>query len=204
MPGVGSGRSSAATYGPDGAVPGGSRVFLDACVLFPAMTRSLILSLAAEGLFTPFWSARVLEEWRRAIARQHGAEAAADAERAAERMTDRFPNGLVPEAPDLEATIDLPDSADAHVLATTVAGRAEVLLTFNLRDFPARVLNSHEIVARHPDGFLWELLGHAPHPVRKITGGVLATFDIAPDRQRAALKRARLSRFGKAFQGEDR
>jgi hypothetical protein len=38
-------------------------VVLDACVLYPAPIRDLLLSLAAEGLFIVKWSDIIQNEW---------------------------------------------------------------------------------------------------------------------------------------------
>lgn len=176
------------------------RVLLDACVLYPPLVRSILLGTAGEALFLPLWSARVLDEWRIAVASKGGlvAEDAAVAAQAA--MTARFPAARVEPAPDAEAAIRLPDPADAHVLAAAVAGRAEFLLTFNLRDFPRRVVAGHGIEVRHPDGFLWELLSAAPGRAGAAIGAALAEAGVPPDRARAALKRAKLPRLGKAWE----
>lgn len=164
------------------------------------MVRSLLLSLAAEGGYVPLWSARVLEEWRRAVARQHGDSAARDAEAAAARMRAAFPGCEVPADPHLEAGINLPDPADAHVLAGAITGKADILLTFNLRDFPTRIVQPHGIQVRHPDGFLWEHFSADETRMSNLTARILAEFDIPSGRARAALKRARLPRFGKAWE----
>lgn len=175
-------------------------VFLDACVLFPPLVRGLVSGAAEAGLFTPRWSARVLEEWRRAVRAKQGAEAALLAEDAAMALQARFPGGLTQAEPDLEETLILPDPADAHVLAAAIAGGAGVLLTFNLRDFPRRALAWHGIEARHPDGFFWELLSLEEAAMAQVTSCVLQQAGVSPDRARAVLKRARLSRFGKAWE----
>jgi hypothetical protein len=36
---------------------------LDACVLYPAPVRDLLLSVADEGLFNPVWSQTIQDEW---------------------------------------------------------------------------------------------------------------------------------------------
>ncbi|MEK6205567.1 MAG: PIN domain-containing protein, partial [Amylibacter sp.] len=51
------------------------RILLDACVLYPTIMREVLLGAAKAGAFKPVWSARILEEWRRAAAR-FGAEQA--------------------------------------------------------------------------------------------------------------------------------
>lgn len=173
------------------------RVFLDACVLYPPIVRGLVLDCAAEGLFRPFWSPRVLDEWRIAVARKQGSDAEAAAMRARDAMTACFGDAEVPAEQVLEEALALPDPADAHVLAAAAAAGADVLLTFNLRDFPARSLASHGMAPRHPDGFLWELHGHAPERLHRLATARLG--EVRPDDLRRALKRARLPRLGKAL-----
>jgi PIN domain len=164
------------------------------------MVRALLLGTAGMGLYQPFWSARVLDEWRIAAASKLGIAAEDEARAAQGAMAARFPAARVEPAPRVEAGIALPDPADAHVLATAFAGGADVLLTFNLRDFPRRVLAAHGVEARHPDGFLWELLSHAPERASAAIGGALAEAGVPPDRARAALKRAHLPRLGRAWE----
>ncbi len=178
------------------------KVFLDACVLFPPLVRSIVLGAAQAGLFEPSWSARVLEEWRRSIAAKQGLDAETAALADAARMRTRFPNAEASANPVLEAEIHLPDPGDAHVLAAAITGKADLLLTFNLRDFPRRTLAGHGLEARHPDGFLWELLGHHPVELNRIVDETLTASQIDQSRGRAVLKRARLSRFGKAWEGD--
>ncbi|MEM7745223.1 MAG: PIN domain-containing protein [Pseudomonadota bacterium] len=173
-------------------------LFLDACVLFPPLVRGLLLESAAQGVFCPLWSERVLEEWRIAVARQHGPDGESGALRARAAMTAAFPGAIVPAEADLETTINLPDPADAHVVAAA-AGRAEGILTFNLRDFPARVLAAHGLEARHPDSFLWEALSVQPETIAQVIEGVLPAFGIDPAAAKAPLKRALLPRLAKAW-----
>lgn len=172
------------------------RVFLDACVLYPGVVRALLLGAAEAGLIEPFWTARVLREWRIAAARAGTEDEAASA---AAAMQKAHPEALVEPPPALEADMALPDPADVHVLAGAVAAKAPTILTFNLRDFPARRLAAHGIAARHPDGLLWELLSRAPETMRPLLDGITAS---APDRRagRKLLRRAGLPRLGKAWE----
>ncbi len=176
-----------------------SRVLIDACVLYPTVLREIVLGVAAEGLFTPLWSARILEEWARAAAR-NADETVARGEIAAVRA--RWPEAEVRPDPATESRLSLPDPADAHVLAAAIVGKADELLTLNIRDFPTRTLSAEGIVRRDPDGFLLELLSEAPDRVRGVVGSVHATAcrlsgDDLP--LRPLLKRARLPRLGKAL-----
>jgi hypothetical protein len=125
-------------------------VFLDACVLYPGLTRGIVLRLAEAGLFLPAWTPRVLMEWRIASARNGDAGATVDAITA--RMAKTFPAASVSSDPAVEQTLRLPDPADTHVLAGAIAAGAGVLLTFNMRDFPARRLRrSRQPAGRHPE-----------------------------------------------------
>ena len=42
------------------------RLLLDACVLYPTVIRNLLLNVSDELRWDINWSARILEEWRRA------------------------------------------------------------------------------------------------------------------------------------------
>lgn len=173
---------------------------LDACVLYPPLVRGMLLGIAEVGLITPIWSQRILDEWRIAALRKQGAEAAEKIQAIQARMAETFPDARVDTDPDAEADIHLPDPADAHVLAAAIAGGAPGIVTFNLRDFPRRALCRYGVEAHHPDGLLWLLLSDDRNAVMAPVSRVLDAQEIPPDRHRAALKRARLPRFGKAWE----
>ncbi|MDM0053900.1 hypothetical protein [Variovorax sp. J22R115] len=58
----------------------------------------------------------------------------------------------------LIAGLELPDPDDRHVLAATIVGHADAIVTYNLKDFPAAVLAVHHIEAQHPDEFIMNQL----------------------------------------------
>lgn len=176
-------------------------VVLDACVLFPPLVRSLVLASAAEGLFRPVWSRRILDEWRIAAVNKTGRRTGYAVDAVIKRMRRTWPGAAVMPDAEAEARLRLPDRNDVHVLAAAIAATAPVILTFNLRDFPTRVLAGYGIEARDPDGYLWELLSHHPEAMSRVVTGVLAEAKVSPDRARAALKKARLPRLGKAWEG---
>ncbi|PRY95481.1 putative nucleic acid-binding protein [Hasllibacter halocynthiae] len=170
------------------------RALLDANVLYPTVMREVLLGAAGEGLLTPLWSARLLEEWRRAALRR-GEDATGEI--AAARAI--HPGAMVEPAP---LDVVLPDPDDVHVLSAAVAGRADVLVTMNLRDFPTRVLSAQGVVRRDPDGLMVELLHEAPDAVRGVCAAVLArarAMDDAGWTMRGLMKKARLPRLGKAL-----
>lgn len=176
------------------------RVLIDACVLFPTVPRALLLGCAGAGLIVPLWSARILEEWRRAVLRTHPEQSRAVAgEIAAARAA--FPQAEVAVPPDLENALSLPDENDRHVLAAAVAGGAGTLVTRNLRDFPPRTLARHGVSPRAPDSLMLELWGSDPDRVARVAAPVLAGMGQASGLgARDILKRSGLPRLGKAMQ----
>lgn len=177
------------------------RVLLDACVLYPAVLREIVMGCAGAGLFRPLWSPRILAEWAHAATRL-GAEGAASAAAAITRLRAAHPQAEVLPDPQTEAALTLPDPADAHVLAAALAGEADRIVTLNLRDFPARALAPHGLTAQSPDDFLMALWLAHPAPVEAAVAAAQA--DTArrsgrPQPLRPLLKRTKLPRLGKAL-----
>lgn len=177
------------------------KVVIDACVLYPTLLRDIVTGWAGTGGFTPLWSERILEEWRRAAARLGPVDAeVAEGEIAAVRT--RFPDAVVEVAPETVESIHLPDPDDAHVLAAAIDGGADELLTLNVRDFPTNALAAYGILRRHPDEFLLEAFHADPEGMRSVVDQAIATaasYGIDTSNRRALLKRARVPRFAKAL-----
>lgn len=170
------------------------RVLLDACVLYPTVMREVLLAVARAGLFTPLWSARLLEEWRRV----EGEES--DLGHVIAATTALWPDAQLPESPP-RADLWLPDPGDIHVLESALVGEAEVIVTLNLRDFPRRELAHFDLRAEHPDAFLMGLWLADPENVGAAIDSVVAKARALSGEAlegRALLKRARLPRLGKA------
>lgn len=192
------------TEGPASTAPGagqGPRAVLDACVLFPTALRDLLTGCAAEGLFRPLFSERILREWVLATAKLGpGAPLVAEAEAALLRA--RFAQGMVREHPEIEARLHLPDANDLHVLAVAIAGHADCIITFNAQDFPRGALAEEGLQRRDPDGFLWELQSHHPETLARVAEAARARASQLSGRDitlKALLKKARLHRLAKAM-----
>ncbi len=173
---------------------------LDACVLYPTVLRQILLGCAEREVFTPIWSERLLEEWRRAALRNGGEADAALAAAEAAGINLRFPQAVI--AAGDETPYWLPDPADIHVLATASAAGADTIITQNLRDFPARELSGYGLVARPPDAVLMEAWLETPDAVEQAvaaTHGEAERLSGETMPLRALLKRARLPRLGKAL-----
>lgn len=175
------------------------RIVLDACVIFPTVMRDLLLGVANTGYFTPLWSERILEEWRRAAARL-GEQQAGVAGVEIALLRANWPNASVQEDFGIEQDLWLPDPNDTHVLASCIGGKAEALITANIKDFPTRVLSGHGVIRRDPDGFLLEFAHENRDDISTLVANsqaqVEALLGHSVDR-RKLLKRAGLPRLGK-------
>jgi PIN domain len=114
---------------------------LDTCVLWPSTQRDFLLSLAAEGMYRPIWSARILAELEYAEAQKwveggHADEGRRRAEHLVFEMRRAFNDAEVVGWEGLEGSYGLPDRDDEHVVAASVVGGAGAIVTLNFRDFP--------------------------------------------------------------------
>jgi predicted nucleic acid-binding protein len=130
----------------------------DACVLYPAPLRDLLMHLALTDLFRAKWTNAIHEEWLRNVLQDRPDLTRVQLERTRDLMNAHVRDCLVTDYEDLIPTLILPDPDDRHVLAAAVRGRADVIVTYNLKDFPADMLALHSIVAQHPDEFIKHLL----------------------------------------------
>jgi len=151
--------------------------FYDANVLYGSALRNFLMHLALTGLFRARWSAGVHEEWMTALLRNRPDLSREKLERTRMLMDKAAEDALVTGYEDLIEALRLPDPDDRHVLAAAIRGRVDVIVTVNVRDFPAEVLAPFGIDAQHPDEFIVHLLDLSP-------GLVLA----AAQRHRESLK----------------
>jgi hypothetical protein len=121
----------------------------DACVLYPASLRDLLMWLARSGLFRARWTDAIHDEWIRNLLNDRSDLTAAQLERTRELMNAAVRDCLVTGYGHLIETLTLPDPDDRHVLAAAIQGGASVIVTFNLTDFPAETLQPYGIEAQH-------------------------------------------------------
>lgn len=126
----------------------------DACVLYPAPLRDLLMHLALSGLFRARWSNRIHDEWIEAVLRQRPDLTREQLLWTRSQMDAAVPDCLVAGYEGLESTLRLPDPDDRHVLAAAIRAGAGTIVTYNLRDFPDEVLAPHGMSAQHPDQFI--------------------------------------------------
>jgi PIN domain len=139
--------------------------FLDASVLYPALLRNILMRLALHGLFRAHWSTRVHEEWITALLRDRSDLDPARVERIRTLMDTHIQDARVEDYEHHIDSLTLPDANDRHVLAAAIHCGASVIVTANLRDFPASGLAPFAIEACHPDAFILGLFEHVPSDV---------------------------------------
>jgi hypothetical protein len=139
--------------------------FVDACTLAGALKRNLLLSLAEAEFFRIRWSARVLEETEKAIAKiyeKRGTsqnEAAEHGKRARAKMEIAFEDAMVVGYDHLlPLATNLPDPDDAAAAQI----QAAIIVTENLKDFPSNVLDPLNIEAKSADAFIADTIALDP------------------------------------------
>jgi hypothetical protein len=113
---------------------------LDACVLYPTPLRDLLLWLALSGVYRPRWTEAIHTEWMESLLKDRPDLARDRLERTKDLMNQAVPDCLVVGFEGLIAGLSLPDPEDRHVLAATIHGGAELIVTYNLADFPSSAL----------------------------------------------------------------
>lgn len=177
------------------------RVVLDACVLVPTVLRETLLAVAAAGHFQPVWSRKLLDEWESAAGKS-GPAARLIARGEALVLAARWPGALVTVGAFVANAPEMPDQGDLHVVETAVEGGASLIVTQNLRDFPARALGPFGLAALDPDRFLYQIWAVEPASIAAAVETVRAEatrLSGAPVALRPLLKRAGLPRLAKAL-----
>ena len=139
--------------------------FLDANVLYPVAIRNVLMELAQADVFAPLWTEAVHQEWMRNLAANAPHLTVARIERTRALMEAYVGDVMVTGYEPLVDGLVLPDPDDRHVLAAAIHGGANVIVTSNLRDFPAATLAPYNITAEHPDAFVLRLLNDDPDRV---------------------------------------
>lgn len=139
-------------------------VIYDACVLYPAPLRDFLMRLALTDLYRARWTDMIHDEWTRNVLRQRPDLKPEDLARTRLLMNAHVRDSLVAGFENLIPSIDLPDPDDRHVVAAALHSSANLIITFNLKDFPLETLKRYNLAAQHPDNFIFDLLDL--HPAR--------------------------------------
>lgn len=140
----------------------------DACVLFPAPLRDLLVRMAAADLVRARWTEEILDECFRSILRQR-ADLNSDAlSRTRRLLTEAVPECIVTQYEQHISSLHLPDTNDRHVLAAAIACRASIIVTANLGDFPYSALERYSVRAYHPDHVVGDIIREKPTEMLRI------------------------------------
>ncbi|WP_121703299.1 PIN domain-containing protein [Streptomyces sp. E5N298] len=126
----------------------------DANVLYPSTLRDVLIRLAQAGLVQAKWTDQILDETFRNLKKNRPDLDPYKLDRTRELMAGAVRDVLVKGHEPLVDIVDLPDPDDRHVLAAAIRAKAQVIVTFNLPDFPASKLSAWDVQAIHPDAFI--------------------------------------------------
>lgn len=133
-------------------------VVFDACVLYPATLRNVLMQLATTGLFRARWTDAIHEEWTRNLLKDKPDIGQDKLEAMRRLMNESVPDCLVTGYEPLIEGLELPDADDRHVLAAAIRCHAAIVVTTNLKDFPDESLRPLGVRAQHPDEFILHVI----------------------------------------------
>ncbi|SRR5216683_1815939 len=123
----------------------------DTDVLFPSGQRDLLIRIGPSGLVQAKWTEKIINDLGRVLGRAYPDMPAARVERLKALINDSVPDCLVSDYEPLINGLKLPDPDDRHVLAAAIKAGAQVIVTNNLRHFPADDLRPWNIEAKAAD-----------------------------------------------------
>jgi predicted nucleic acid-binding protein len=126
---------------------------LDANVLYPAYLRDALLRLAEAEIYQVRWSRQILDEMARNVLENNPELPEERIERLVRTMERAFPEAMVTRHEPLVPSMTN-DPKDRHVMAAAVRGRADVIVTLNVRDFSPEACEPHDVDVQTPDEFL--------------------------------------------------
>ncbi|WP_321916660.1 PIN domain-containing protein [Paraburkholderia sp. J11-2] len=126
----------------------------DACVLYPAALRNLMMHLALTDLFRARWTDAIHDEWTRNLIEDRPDLDPSMIHRTRDLMDRHVRDAKITGYEPLIPAVQLPDPDDAHVVAAAIHCHASTIVTLNLKDFPSDVLARFGIEVQHPDDFV--------------------------------------------------
>lgn len=92
--------------------------------------------LALSGLYQARWTQEIHHEWKRNLLKNRSDLTLEQLDRTSHLMDLAIPDACIDGYEDLVSGLTLPDENDRHVLAAAIRCGADVIVTFNLKDFP--------------------------------------------------------------------
>jgi PIN domain len=141
---------------------------LDACVLYGDRPRDLLIRLARPGrsrqagMYQARWTEAIHDEWTTALKTNRPDLVPEKIDRTRALMDRAILDCLIIGYEPLISAIVVPDPKDRHVVAAAIQGKADLIVTINLKDFPAEALAPYNLEAQHPDDFIMTLAESDP------------------------------------------
>lgn len=129
-------------------------VLYDANVLYPSVVRDLLIRIAQAGLVQARWTDEILDEVFSSVIKNRPELDRTKLARTRQLMNGAVRGCLVTGYGVLIEALVLPDPDDRHVLAAAIKARAQVIVTNNLKDFPASALEPWDTEAKSADDFV--------------------------------------------------
>lgn len=134
----------------------------DACILYPFHLRNIIVQAAVDRLVEGRWTETIHDEWIRNLAASAPAIPVERLQNTRRLMNEVLPTAMVKGYEEHIPIVNLPDPNDRHVVAAGITGGASIILTWNLRHFPAKELNRFGLRKETPDALLSGLYDQVP------------------------------------------
>lgn len=151
-------------------------VVYDACVLYPSVTRDLLIRVAIEGRVQAHWSEQILDEMFRTLKINRPDLDPANLNRTRVLMTEALPDAMTTGYEPLVDALTLPDPDDRHVLAAAIRTGSQVIVSNNIRDFPAASLAPLGVESRSADHFLVNQFHLSTETMRRIVREIAASW----------------------------
>ncbi|WP_416867882.1 MAG: PIN domain-containing protein [Imperialibacter sp.] len=135
---------------------------LDANVLFPVVIRDYLIWLLLYDLYTPKWSGKLLEEFTDIFQKRNLNLSPEQISRQVKLINKACPHALVERYEAIIPSIKLPDENDRHVVAAAIKCNANVIVTYNLQDFPNEYLETAGLSAVDQDTFIADMIDLSP------------------------------------------
>lgn len=144
--------------------------------------------MADNVLYKPKWSEEIQEEWSRNLLLNRPDLNKGQLQLTIEAMNDAFPDSNVEKYDSLISGIMLPDPNDCHVVAAAIRSKADVLVTYNLKDFPKSLENEYNIKIQHPDEFLCNVYDLHPEKAKEAFAKMVKRLKNPPKSQTQVLE----------------
>jgi predicted nucleic acid-binding protein len=156
-------------------------VIYDANAMYGNTPRDLLIRIARAGLVQAKWTEEILDEVLGALARNRPDIPQERLSRLRELINSAIPDCLVTGYEPLIEGLKLPDSKDRHVLAAAIKAGAQVIVTANIKHFPAELLTPWNVEAKSPDEFVLDQISIDDRTVFACVQAIVDSRDQRPE-----------------------